>query len=295
MSEYQTREFEKFLEHMEEIHTFLPGIVQSWDHVNRRATVLIKAAKFIVRTKKKPSDLLTTIFGVIQGFFTGTQLTQPPPTVELVSETIPGPIVLDVPDCYEKSQLFLERTPWDAGTPVMVGFLERAHERLLRDLSQQAPASKRIMHVNDAILLSGFQVENGEIKSPVPWREMFIRAFHRKNASRVYMTPSGEWVVHTVTGGSVGHVNLMEDAHEGILFGTSAQQLYDAHAHVNDDHGPPILQWTPKMWTTHVKIGGSGADIPMPPELVQPDGSVQNVNVSVPGVESTMLKYAAIL
>lgn len=116
---------------LKQIHTSLPGIIQSYDPVKNTATVQPCIKRIWVTSES--------------------------------SKTLPLPVISDVPVIFPTGGGFSLTFPVAPGEECLLVFLERAMDYWYKDGGIQAPSNFRMHHLSDAVALVGLRSQANRI------------------------------------------------------------------------------------------------------------------------------------
>jgi hypothetical protein len=216
---------------LEQVHTFLPGKVVSFDATTLRA-VVVPVLKKVVGPDETELEYLPI-------------------------EATPVDILI--------TDAFVIRPPYAEGDAVTLGFYERSKERILRDLDPRKPFFKRKHHLTDAIVIHGRMTDKEGESRPLPsvWTDELILYCRDSEATAIRLLPDKKIVIQVEPGqtihlgpGALG-ATPNDVAVEGILLGVRTKTAYDEHRHTcpacGNPTSPPLVALPEPSQT--VKVG----------------------------------------
>lgn len=217
---------------LEQVHTWLPGKIVSFDPTTLRAVVVPVITKVVGANEETELEYLPI-------------------------EATPVDVLI--------TANYVIRPPYAEGDVVTLGFYERSKERILRDLDPRRPHFKRKHHLTDAIVVHGRMTDKEGESRPLPgvWTDELLIYYRDSDATVIRLTVDKRIVIQVEEGKTIhlGYGVLgcapNDVAVEGILLGDRTKLVFDEHRHTcpacGNPTSPPLTPFPDPSET--VKVG----------------------------------------
>jgi hypothetical protein len=178
---------QKIREWFERINTMYVGRVKRFDPATHRGVIYPNSVKALGEDESQNTDeipLLLKLIGLISPIkFKGKQ--------RLNGSDL---LIHERPDLHFRNSQFGSSIPWDDGSLLVCGTLQRDSDNALDSLKEREAATGRLMHLQDSFIMGALLPES---ESPGPsFGKSWVPAYLRSNpAKRLEFTPGGVWFI----------------------------------------------------------------------------------------------------